>query len=372
MKSFSRGVVVVAKGYPPDLGGVQTYSRELARELRRRRFQCVVVTSRPGYRGVVREEGIGVINVGVASQFNVAWRMFWILRRLVGSKRRARWQAGWATTWRVGTLLTLLRLPFLLTVHGREIRDDRYGVRGWLMRRVLASAREIVAISQYSFDNFVDPRYRNKASWAWNGASDWASELGKERKHTEAGPARPVYILFAARMVASKNVLGAIHGFVGFLHGGGTGELWLAGDGEDRVAAEAAVRDLACAQHVRFLGHLSGPKLIDAYRKADIFLHPHVGIETFCLAIADAMVAGLPVVSGSDGAPKEYLVSGRGVLVNGHDEKGIALALLNLQMAPEKRFLMSELAAQFASVNFTWRKHAARACALLADDGWFK
>lgn len=372
MNAFARGLIVMAKGYPPDLGGVQTYSFELARELRRRQFRCLVITSRPGLRGVTREDGICVVNVGVTRQLGVAWRMFWVLRRVLFSGRRTRWDAGWATSWRVGTLFALMRLPFLLTVHGREVRDDRAGVRAWLMRRVLGSALAIVAISQYSFDNFVDPRYKNKAYWAWNGASAWAREIGVQRMRVAASPAQPVRILFAARMVASKNILGAIRGFDAFLRRGGAGELWLAGDGVEREAAEAAVVESGCGRFVRFLGHLRGRELIDAYRDADIFLHPHVGIETFCLAIADAMAAGLPVIAGSDGAPKEYLVNGRGVVVNGRDDEAIASALLYLQTTPEARSMIGEAAARFASINFTWHQHVARACALLNDDGWPK
>lgn len=358
MGQFQKGVVVVAKGYPPDLGGVQTYSQKISLALRSSGLRCLVVTSRPGRNGVLRERGVAVINIGQGSQFVVGLKMYCILRRLRkhGVVKR---DLTWATTWRVAVPLLALRWPFWLTVHGREVRDDRNGVLRWPMHWVMRAATNIISISQYSYETFIPNEYRAKSQWAWEGASAWAVRQASDRRVApeDSSHLHPINILFAARMVASKNLLGSIRGFARFIHSGGLGELRIAGNGPEFAAAEALVRAERLQQHVAFLGHLDARSLATAYRQADVFLHPQVEIETFGLSIADAMAAGLAVIAGCDGAPREYLTPGSGVIVDGRDPIAIASSLTELFANPHKRLRLGVSAASFASQNFRWDNH---------------
>lgn len=358
MGRFPKGVVVVAKGYPPDLGGVQTYSQKISLALRSSGLRCLVVTSRPGFSGVSRERGVAVINVGQGSQLTVGLKMYCILRRLHkhGIVKR---DLAWATTWRVAVPLLALHWPFWLTVHGREVRDDRNGVLRWPMHWVMRAASDIISISQYSYETFIPNEYKGKSRWAWEGTSAWAARQASDRRVTAEDSAHlhPINILFAARMVASKNLLGSIRGFARFIHSGGLGELRIAGDGPEFPAAEALVRAECLQQHVRFLGHLDARSLAAAYQQADVFLHPQIEIETFGLSIADAMAAGLAVIAGRDGAPREYLAPSSGIIVDGRDPIAIAASLTELFADPQKRLRLGASAASFASQNFRWGNH---------------
>jgi glycosyltransferase involved in cell wall biosynthesis len=79
--------------------------------------------------------------------------------------------------------------------------------------------------------------------------------------------------------------------------------LVVAGDGPQRAALVAR----AGAQDVRFVGHVREEELARLRGGASIALAPSRSAETYGLAVAEAMAAGLPVVASSVGALPELL-----------------------------------------------------------------
>ncbi|MGS0683818.1 glycosyltransferase family 4 protein [Nakamurella sp. GG22] len=70
----------------------------------------------------------------------------------------------------------------------------------------------------------------------------------------------------------------------------------IAGAGAERSALGTLTRRLAVSHRVRFLGHLDHRAMADAYRRADILVHPSLG-ETFGYVYVEAADEALPVVS---------------------------------------------------------------------------
>jgi glycosyltransferase involved in cell wall biosynthesis len=80
-------------------------------------------------------------------------------------------------------------------------------------------------------------------------------------------------------------------------------ELWIAGDGEEREALERRVaRDQLGG--VRFLGHVAD--LSQLRRSSAVFLATSP-VDSFGLAVAEAMAAGLPVVASAGGGHFETI-----------------------------------------------------------------
>jgi glycosyltransferase involved in cell wall biosynthesis len=79
--------------------------------------------------------------------------------------------------------------------------------------------------------------------------------------------------------------------------------LVIAGDGPQRQELEAH----ASGSDVRFLGRVEGQELAGLRRRAAVALVPSRSAETFGLAAAEAMAAGLPVVASDVGALSELL-----------------------------------------------------------------
>jgi glycosyltransferase involved in cell wall biosynthesis len=95
----------------------------------------------------------------------------------------------------------------------------------------------------------------------------------------------------------------------------------IAGDGPERGRLEA----LADGGDVRFAGHVGAGELAALRASAGVALVPSRSAETFGLAAAEAMAAGVPVVASRIGALGE-LVADDGALVPPGDAAALATA----------------------------------------------
>jgi glycosyltransferase involved in cell wall biosynthesis len=99
--------------------------------------------------------------------------------------------------------------------------------------------------------------------------------------------------------------------------------LVVAGDGPLRAALEARAR--AAGGDVRFAGRVPDAELAELRVGAAVALVPSRSAETFGLAAAEAMAAGVPVVAAATGALPELV--GPGAVVAPGDARALAAAL---------------------------------------------
>jgi len=96
----------------------------------------------------------------------------------------------------------------------------------------------------------------------------------------------------------------------------------LAGNPDDRAAAEAQIARLGIEGHVSIVGFRSD--VVNLLRSADLFVLPSLA-EGFSLAIVEAMAAGLPVVATRVGGAAEIIEDGHnGFLVPPADSEALA------------------------------------------------
>jgi glycosyltransferase involved in cell wall biosynthesis len=88
-------------------------------------------------------------------------------------------------------------------------------------------------------------------------------------------------------------------------------------------------------------------------RAMDIVVQPSVALESFGMAVAEAMALGRPVVATRVGGLPEVVSDGRsGILVPPHDAASLAAALAALLEDPARRRQMGETAARDARTRF--------------------
>jgi glycosyltransferase involved in cell wall biosynthesis len=127
------------------------------------------------------------------------------------------------------------------------------------------------------------------------------------------------YALVVSRLAAEKGVDVAIDA----CRAAGV-SLVVAGDGPEREALRAR----AAGADVRFVGHVDDAELARLRAGAALALAPSRSAETFGLAAAEAMAAGLPVVASRVGALTELLDVGG--LVPAGDPGALAEAIARL------------------------------------------
>jgi glycosyltransferase involved in cell wall biosynthesis len=107
--------------------------------------------------------------------------------------------------------------------------------------------------------------------------------------------------------------------------------LVVAGEGPDRTALEHA----AAGHDVRFVGRVGAARLTTLRAQASVALVPSRSAETFGLAAAEAMAAGLPVIASRIGALPE-LIADTGRLVEPGDTNALATAMTQTPPDPQR------------------------------------
>jgi len=109
-------------------------------------------------------------------------------------------------------------------------------------------------------------------------------------------------------------------------------ELTVIGDGPERVNLEHLIADLKLKEYVALLGYRED--VGDFLRTSNLFVHPSVA-EGFGIAVAEAMMAGLPVIAANAGALPELIVDGEsGLLVASCDAEKWAEVIVKLMKDP--------------------------------------
>ena len=123
------------------------------------------------------------------------------------------------------------------------------------------------------------------------------------------------------------------------------------GDGGLRKNLEEIVSSNNLNDSIRFLGLRKDiPEIMSAL---DLFVLPSLW-EGLPLVVAEAMASGLPVIASNvDGIPEIVIDRETGILVPPRDSNALAVAILDLICAPEKREIMGIAGRKRAEQNFS-------------------
>ncbi len=158
------------------------------------------------------------------------------------------------------------------------------------------------------------------------------------------GSERPLCALFVGRLIEEKGIFDIVEALPYVLEQLQC-ELVVVGEGPREQELRERIARLGLEQEVRVTGYLSGSELTDAYRQSTIFLLPTSWDEGFPTVLAEAMDAGLPIITTRIRGAADYLVEGENALfVQPHDVEGLAAAVVTLLSD-------ADLRARMASVN---------------------
>lgn len=357
-----RSVLYLAKGFPPDAGGVEQYSFDVANAFAELGLFPVVITQHSGPRGVRNDQGLLTINVGRGNQLVVFIRM---LRTVLALRRRFEFAFTWATTWRVAVpaILAGAKRPLGITIHGREILVPR-NIIALIMRWVLRRADALCCVSQFTLDTARSRKlipasqgFRN-----WNGLP----RIPDLKPHKTSADGQ--CILFTiCRLVERKNIQGVVAALALLRDQGRLKNVQyiVAGDGEMRQALQELITEKNLEQIVSLTGRISEERKRELYSSSDIFVHAQVSlsggddVEGFGLVIAEAMACGLPVLVGRDGGTADFVVNGEtGVVVDGNSIPAIAEGLARMIADVNFRNHIARSGQIWVNRNLSWRKHA--------------
>ncbi|WP_205718669.1 glycosyltransferase family 4 protein [Actinomadura sp. WMMA1423] len=362
--------LVLTGHFPPEPGGVQTFTWELVRRLPVDRLVVVA----PAWPGAAE------FDAGLA--FPVVRRrgylLFRGLRRLVV---RHGVEAGWITAAApFGMYAPLVRAAgvrwLVGSAHGQELGWFRAPPTRAALRAAARSFDVLTHLSATTLPELQAAVGDRTRLARLAGAVDTVrfrpglDGAAVRRRH---GLGDGPVVLSVARLVRRKGHDMLIRAWADVVRRRPDARLVIVGDGPmRRRLIESADREAPGS--VTVTGPVPAAELPRYYAAADVFALPcrddRAGLQTegLGLSVLEASASGLPVVVGRSGGSPESLIDGRtGVLVDATGPGEIALALHRLLASPERAAAMGAAGRRWTCERWSWDAAAARLAALLKD-----
>jgi D-inositol-3-phosphate glycosyltransferase len=355
-------VLIVTHYWPPHVGGIETVAVEQATRLAARGWEVQVATSR--LRGDQARERYGPVEVARFRCVNVLERLWSVPVPLVSPTmlfflwRRARLADVVVAHGHVyiGTLFAALaarltKRPFVLVQHapfidyGRGLNVVERAVDRTLGRRIIRSARTVIAVSDFTAD-FVRSLVPDVPIEMVRSGVDHDRFAAAGARSPRARPT----VLTVRRLVPRNGVDSLVEAWR--LAGlGAQAELVIGGAGPE---IEDIQRLAAGDPSIRIMGYVPDDDLPTLYQDADLFVLPSRSGEGFGLVALEAMASGLPVLATSSGGVVDIVKDGvNGRLVPPNDVPSLAEALHQLVEDGAMRSKLAEGARRSAEAS-TW------------------
>jgi glycosyltransferase involved in cell wall biosynthesis len=271
----------------------------------------------------------------------------------------------------------LFHVPVVALVHGLDLVYPQPLYQG-LVRAVLPTCARVIAVSQATGEA---AQQRGVAParlviippgivWA-----EFATVPDVQAVRQRYGLEGRLVLLSAGRLVRRKGVLEfiatALPSIVArypetlFLVAGDHPHQALAHTEDLRGQIRETVQRLGLAPHVRLLGWLPRPELVQLYHSCDLFVLPALAVpgdmEGFGLVLLEANAAGKPVVATRLGGIPDAVQHGHsGMLVEAGDGPALARAIIDLLTDRRRRAQLGAAGRARVQAQFDWPLVAQR------------
>ncbi|TDB86559.1 glycosyltransferase family 1 protein [Actinomadura sp. KC216] len=363
--------LVITGHFPPEPGGVQTFTWELVRRLPADRL-LVVAPAWPGAAAFDARLDFPVVR-------RHAYLLFRGLHRLA---RRHGAEVGWITAASpfamYAPLVKAAGVPRLIgSTHGQELGWFRCAPTRAALRAVAPAFDALTFLSMGTRGEIAAALGDRTRLVQLAGAVDavrFRPGLDGRSVRRRHGLGQGPVVLSVSRLVRRKGHDLLLDAWPDVVRRHPDARLLIVGDGPARThLADRAAR--TAPGTVTLPGTVSPADLPRYYAAADVFVLPchdtrrGLQVEGLGLSVLEASAAGLPVVVGRSGGSPESLIDGHtGVLVNAARTNSLASALHDLLADPARARFMGENGRRWVCEKWSWDRAAARLAALLRGD----
>lgn len=229
-------------------------------------------------------------------------------------------------------------IPFSITTHGQDFMCDLGNDD--LLREICQEAEFVANETDFSRGLIAKlcPASEDKLVKIFNGM-----DLGNFRREVVEVNNPVPKIISTGRLIEFKGFHHLIPACAELKKRGLAFDCDIVGEGPWREQLQQAIDTLGVSDCVRLTGSLPQEEVFAKLRNCDIFTLPCVvdrnnTSDVFPTVILEAMATGKPVVSTwVAGVPEQIIDGETGLLVQAHDEIGLADALAKLLQSPELR-----------------------------------
>lgn len=219
-------------------------------------------------------------------------------------------------------------IPYMLTEHSTAFAQGR--LRWWerdLVRRVIAGAQHCVAVSP-QLAELLSQQYLG-SRWQYL-PNPLGAAFVEDADARQRDPAAPFVFVCVARLSPEKGHAQLIEAFAAAFAGEPTVRLRLIGDGPMRSELQRLCAAQGVAGQVEFAGVLASEQVRDELAAANAFVLAS-DVETFGVAVIEALACGCPVLVTASGGPEHLVDGGNGVVIPPRDPTMLRNALIRMR-----------------------------------------
>ena len=369
--------ILLAADYPPQTGGIQRYSCNLALALQKLGHEVrMVAAEHPGWQEYDATSPVPMVRVPTDGGKPAIYRRMRDAAIAIAAELTQPLRGIIATKWSpegLGALQAARRLgvPWGVIGHDREFILHAANVLKWALQTYLLRAADVcLANGSYSARNFrrgFAPASRIRIvgcgieSEQFKADEQMAAAL--RERHGLQG--RPV-LLTVGRLVPRKGHLTVLQALQHVRQQFPNVAHVIVGDGEFRSRIEQGLAAGQLQEHVIMAGRVPEAELCGYYTLADVMVMPSYTIvgkptEGFGLTFLEANCCGTPVIGSRTGGIPDAIEEGRsGLLVPPLQPQALAEAIERLLRNPTEAQAMGRYGQERARRQLTWEVVARR------------
>lgn len=207
----------------------------------------------------------------------------------------------------------IFRLPHVFHFHNKGVKKYDQTKTGKFLYPFVFKKAQVILLSPLLYSDIEDFVPRSRVYYCANGIPD----LGFSNRQDSTSLERPTRLLFLSNLFKSKGVLDLLEASNLLKNSSVSFHLTIAGGEGDISSAklEELISKYELEENINYNGKVQGEEKKFAFQEADVFIHP-THEDCFPLVLLEAMQAGLPVISTTEGAIPEIVEDGvNGLLV---------------------------------------------------------
>ncbi|MCK4351991.1 glycosyltransferase family 4 protein [candidate division WOR-3 bacterium] len=207
--------------------------------------------------------------------------------------------------WRDSVYLIISKIlgrRIVLQIHGGRVHYLN-SLNQFLIKNIFNIADKVIILSSIQRKGLIKFISRNKIELVPNPV-DTNLYIDKRLSKTDANGLR---VVFVSRFIREKGGFEVIRAIPMIIKSVPNVTFIFAGSGEVENEMEKLCEDLDIQKCVKFVGYITGERLIKLYTESDIFVLPTYCKEGFPNVILEAMAAGLPIITTNKGAIPEVI-----------------------------------------------------------------
>jgi len=358
--------LLVGTDFPPKIGGISTYTKELATALTKRGQVTVLAP------GAIKSESFDhgfsfkiIRTPSLPLLRDLAFLLYlpWLIRRY---RIDVVLHTVWLTALISHLFYCFMPTAYFVSVHASEILDDaitwRRRLKGYLRPwrlSALKKARGLFPVSCFSAKLLSAQGIAKKRIFVCsNGVDPQRFRVADTNQRKD----EIKKLLTVARLDLHKGHDFVLKAIAILKQEGFTPHYLIVGQGEEEIRLREIVQTLGLERQVTFAGFIPDRELPDIYASSDIFVMASREIpgrldiiEGFGISFLEASASGLPVVAGNSGGVSDAVRDGEtGLLVIPDAPEDIARALKLLLADDDLARQLGEKGRRWVETQMSW------------------